>query len=158
MVPLLPSKHKSLNSIPSTAKIIAIIIIQINFTFHIRCWDLREKKSLSVFFGNWDLPVDCLMDGVASQWKIPSLPSPLPPPPPGKISSLLFSNRVSTEASGASSWNCISVCVSKLSQLSGHVESCSSAFHEKLKSCPDLMEGKGWGNLGELSYCWSGRW
>lgn len=35
------------------------------------------------------------------------------------------------------------VCVSKLPQLSGHVESYSFALHEKLKSCPDLMEGNG---------------
>lgn len=33
------------------------------------------------------------------------------------------------------------MCVSKLPQLSGHVESYSFALHEKLKSCPGLMEG-----------------
>lgn len=41
-----------------------------------------------------------------------------------------------------------SVCVSKLPQLSGHVEGCSTAFHEKLKPCPDLMEEMDEATLG----------
>lgn len=41
-----------------------------------------------------------------------------------------------------------SVCESKLPQLSGHVEGCSTAFHEKLKPCPDLMDRNGRGSLG----------
>lgn len=48
--------------------------------------------------------------------------------------------------------------VSKLPQLSGHVESHSFALHEKLKSRPDRMEGNRCGNLGERSHRWSGRW
>lgn len=50
------------------------------------------------------------------------------------------------------------LCASRLPQLSGHVKSHSSTLHEKLKTCSDLMEGSGWGHVGELSHCWSGSW
>lgn len=113
-------------------------------------WGLRHSRGLTYGWGGFFCRVSV---GLPS----PTV-SPLPPPPPDKSASLPFSNRVSAEALGASSWACINVCVSKLPQLSGHVESHGFAFHEKLKSCPDLMEGNRWDNLGELSYCWSGGW
>lgn len=90
-------------------------------------------------------------------------PAPIPPSPPHTLPHLRrrppFPSTVwgSFEASGAANEAAL-VRVSKLPQLSGHVESHSFAVHEKLKSRPDRMEGSGWGTSGKRSHRWPGRW
>lgn len=125
--------------------------------------DLRKKTLfLSVFLG--DTPVGCL---VREAWLLPTWQGPctIHPPPSGfptphhiatwwgsLLSILQLGAALETPAEIAL------VCESKLPQLSGHVESYSFALHEKLKSCPDLMEGNRWDILVEVSHCWSARW
>lgn len=72
-------------------------------------------------------------------------PSSLPhatPHPPDKAASFPFQLGAAQRPQEPAAKAAL-VCMSKLPQLSGHVESYSFALHEKLKSCPDLMEGNG---------------
>lgn len=70
-----------------------------------------------------------------------SLPHPTPHPP-DKSASFPFQLGAAQRPQEPAAKAAL-VCMSKLPQLSGHVESYSFALHEKLKSCPDLMEGNG---------------
>ena len=61
---------------------------------------------------------------------------------PEKAASFPVRTQGSSRASGAPAETAL-VCESKLPQFPGRVERHSSALHEKLKSCPDLMRGSG---------------
>ena len=72
-------------------------------------------------------------------------PSSLPhatPHPPDKAASFPFQLGAAQRPQEPAAKAAL-VCMSKLPQLSGHVESYSFALHEKLKSCPDHVEFRG---------------
>lgn len=124
---------------------------------------LRKKKLfLSGSFG--DTPMGCLVGGV---WLLSTRGGVHAQHPPHQVfphstpTATWRGSLLSILQSGAAQEppaETALVYVSKLPQLSGHVESYGFALHENLKSCPDLMEGNRWGNLGELSHCWSSGW
>lgn len=105
---------------------------------------------LSVFLGGGNTSLTHLMDEMASVHTVGSVQTPrhtppLSPWPPTRQPPSHFIVWVSTGAQEPQEppAEAALASVRKLPQLSGHVESYSFAFHEKLKSCPDLMGGNG---------------
>ena len=133
-----------------------------NFTLHGKCVEIYDRGphfypyTSETHSGQ---PCGWGVSSLHTPWSL-NTPSSLPqatPHPPGKAASFPFQLGAAQRPQEPSAKAAL-VRMSKLPQLSGHVESYSFALHEKLKSCPDLMEGNRWGNLSELSHCWSGRW